>query len=324
MKRILLGVLVLVIVLSATSCRRPYKKEIFAEVAPNETAFLISLEGDSEGNQAQLDSVAFLEKKKVAAKRITIAQRFHQTGRKTWSGKWIPSQQVLLVDRAPVSREWTADSNRGTSAGNEGFTVESADSIEFTIGGTCTAQILEENTAKFLYYYAGRSLSEIMDTNIRNSILTGLSEGFAEFDLKDGRSEKATIFKEVVKNVTEMYSDKGITITDGGISGGMTYTNQSIQTAIDKEFESALLANVRKNEATAQAEVNKMSIDMATAEKRQAEIWNLAAAAQTRKTQLKIELMKAQADLARAEGWNGSLPSQILPADSPLLLGISN
>ncbi len=323
MKKIVLMCLILIVILSATSCRRPYKKEVFAEIAPNETAFLISLEGDSMENQAKLDSVDFLNERKVAAKRVTIAQRFLQTGRKSTSGHWIPSQQVLIVDRAPVSREWTADT-RGTNEKNEGFTVESSDSIEFTIGGTCTAQVLEENTAKFLYYYAGQPLSTIMDTNIRNSILTGLSEKFASDPLTTGRTKKATFFREVISSVTEMYASKGITITDGGISGGMTYTNQSIQTAIDKEFESALLANVRKNEAAAQAEVNKMAIDMATAEKRQAEIWNLAAAAQTRKTQLTIELMNAQANLARAEGWNGSLPSQILPADSPILMGLSN
>lgn len=37
--------------------QRPYMVPIIEEVSPNETAFLVALEGDSKTNQAKMDSV---------------------------------------------------------------------------------------------------------------------------------------------------------------------------------------------------------------------------------------------------------------------------
>lgn len=55
------------------SCGPPLV-EVIEEIEPNETAFVISLEDDAD-KQQQFESVEYLEKQKVAAKRINIPTR---------------------------------------------------------------------------------------------------------------------------------------------------------------------------------------------------------------------------------------------------------
>lgn len=61
------------------SCGPPLKEE-FTEIEPNETAFVINLESDAK-SQKQFESIEYLEKQKVAAKRINIPLREKDTGR---------------------------------------------------------------------------------------------------------------------------------------------------------------------------------------------------------------------------------------------------
>ena len=102
MKKTLL--LISVIGLFAGGCR-PYEKPIYEEAQSFQTPFVIPLEGDLS-NQARFDSAAQLEKMKVAVRRIPIPRRWKQTGRAWWSGEYIPTVQVIKVDRTPVTVEW--------------------------------------------------------------------------------------------------------------------------------------------------------------------------------------------------------------------------
>jgi hypothetical protein len=51
------------------------------EIKPNESAYVIPLESGSKENQKQLQSVKYLEEKKVVSQRIYIPTQWHQTGR---------------------------------------------------------------------------------------------------------------------------------------------------------------------------------------------------------------------------------------------------
>ncbi|MBN2652806.1 MAG: hypothetical protein JXR63_10525 [Spirochaetales bacterium] len=290
------------IVMTATSCIKPYQKEIIEEIAPNETAFMIPLEGGSKDEQAQFGSIEFLESKKVATKRVIIPTRWFKEGRGPGNGRYIQTAKLIKIDRAPVSREWTTDNKSGSSSKNEGFRVESQDSIEFTIGGTCTAQVEEKNTATFLYYYAGKSMEDVMDKELRRAILSGLSREFAMYPLSSGRAKKSEIFDKVAKNIKEDFAKRGITITTLGISGGMDYTDSTIQDNINKEFASELAIKIAENKRLQQEKVNQMEEEKAASAKRQA--WEFARAkeAQVAKTELEIELIKAQAMLEFAKG----------------------
>ena len=75
--------LLLVIVMACTlftGCVKPYDKPEFVTIEPHQTAFLISLIGDTT-NQASFESEEMLMQAKVAAKEIQIPHRWVQTGR---------------------------------------------------------------------------------------------------------------------------------------------------------------------------------------------------------------------------------------------------
>ena len=67
MKKVFL--FVFAIGLLVASCR-PYHEEIYVEIQPNETAFLIPLEEGTQDNQMKFESAEYLETMKVAAKRV--------------------------------------------------------------------------------------------------------------------------------------------------------------------------------------------------------------------------------------------------------------
>jgi hypothetical protein len=117
---------------------RPYDRPEYAEIDTSETGFLIPLEGDS-GVQAKFQSEEYLRALKVAAKRVQITHRWSQEGRLPNSGQWIALVRLIKVNRSPVTREWTADATSGTAAKNQAIWIESADSVGFSMGFTCTS-----------------------------------------------------------------------------------------------------------------------------------------------------------------------------------------
>src|SRR5438270_602515 len=79
------------------------------------------------------------------------------------SGHWIATVRLIKVARRPVTREWTKSHNTGTKPRDEAISAESRDSIGFSIGVGCTANIPEELAAMYLYSYPSKSLAEMMD-----------------------------------------------------------------------------------------------------------------------------------------------------------------
>src|SRR3954451_16496684 len=136
--------------------KKPFDRPEYVEIDTSESAFLIPLEGDT-ANQTSFQSVQFLEQKKVAAKRIEITHRWNQTGAAPAQGEWLPMVRLVKVDRRPVTREWTQSTKSGTSSKNEAIAAESRDSVNFTMGISCTAKIPEDRAAVFLYSYPSKS-----------------------------------------------------------------------------------------------------------------------------------------------------------------------
>lgn len=297
----------------------PAKVEQLVEVKPNETAFVITLEGDTKEQQAKLNSLDYLREAKVASKRITIPQRRHDTGR--WPGEyeWIDTVRVITVDRAPVTREWTDDPDTGTSMHKQAIQVESLDSINFGVGATITCSILEENTPVFLYYYAGKALPEIVDTNVRGFCQKGLAREFGKYDLAEGKTKKAECFEQVFQDAKAFFAERGITIDYFGGVKGLTYNNKEIQAAIDRKFVAENDIEVAKKEKLAQDERNKQMVERAKAERDAAEALATAKEALELKTQLEIAKIRAEAMRIAAEKWSGNLPANILPDGSGLL-----
>lgn len=271
----------------------PAKLPVYETVGANETAFVLPLEGDNLGKQKQFKSIEYLESKKVAAKRIMIPTKKFSTGRLWMDYKWEKNSLVIKVDRAPVTREWTSDPANGTSNRNEILDMESLESIEFGIPLTVTAYVKENNTAKFLYYYAGKQLHNVIDLNVRSFCQAYLSNQFGSLDLKEGRRQKNKFIKSLFDSASVHFDDKGITIDVIGAAGGMNYKDKEIQTSINEKF---------------QAEIDRQKAkDIRLA----AEEFALAAVAQKKKLQLEMDKMNATAELNYSTRWNGELPKEL-------------
>ena len=189
MKRIACGILLFGLA-SATGCIKPYDVPEFVEIQHHETGYMIPLEGSNKTGQAQFDSEGFLDENKVAIKRIQIPHRWVQTGRLSNSGHYIDTVRLVIVDRSPVTREWTADMNQGTARKDQAIWLESRDSIGFSLGFNATAFVDEPDSSKFLYWYPTTqqdnsqtsvdksiaSLQVVMDTEIRARVQQVASE----------------------------------------------------------------------------------------------------------------------------------------------------
>ncbi|MCH5374155.1 MAG: hypothetical protein JJ992_09270 [Planctomycetes bacterium] len=320
----------------------PAYREQFAEIGPNETAFVIPLEGEALNSQGRLDSLDYLEKAMVVSKRITIPQRKHRTGYAPSSYRWIPEVMVITVDRAPVTREWTAEPDTGTSQANQALEVESLDSINFSLGATITCRIEEQDAPTFLYHfgaqplkdgeirdnfglvYEGRSLSDIVDSNIRSYCQARLSALFGSVSLHEARERKTGFFDDVLNEAKGYFQERGITIDSFGSAKGLYYHNSEVQQGINRRFVTENAIEVAKQEVEAQKNRNAAKIAAAAAKREAAEAFLEEEQAMRLKYALEIQQLHADARRSMAESWGGQMPTNLLPGGSgtSLLLDI--
>jgi general stress protein 26 len=251
------------------SCK-PYDKPEYLQVANNETAFVIPLEDAKEkvDSQVRFNSEEFLNQAKVLTKRIQVTHRWQQTGRLWFDGAWMPMVAVLKVDRSPVTREWNS-SSASQKGKDQAIWIESADSVGFCMGVSCTAYIKEEDSAKFLYMYPSGSLQSVMDSEIRARIQKIAAEAAAMLPLDQLREKKSDIMKALDSDLVPFFAQRGISITTIGMFGGMTYENPKIQLAIDEVFVAQQKKNVALAEFEAQAKTNERVLLSAKADAEQ-------------------------------------------------------
>jgi hypothetical protein len=215
------------------------------------------------------------------------------------------------VDRTPVSREWTSNEKTGTSAKNEGIRVESVESIDFSIGVVMTVSIPEDKAAKFLYNYAGKALKDVADQDIRTYVQAGLSREFGVRTLVDGQHQKKEIFDGVLIDTKAHFANLGVIINNLGYAEGMTYSDPAIQKAINDTYAA------QQSVQTARARVQEAMQTRLAAEE-----FAKAREAQVAKTQLEIEVLKAQAMLEFARNVKPGMLPNIVPQGSQLLFGL--
>lgn len=295
--------------LTLASCMKPVRVDPIKEIEPNETAFVIPLELGTE-NQEKLESVDFLQKNQVAAKRIVIPQRERKVGRFGHEIEWIPTVRVVTVDRTPVTRSWTEepDKNNRKNPSTSTLGVESKDSIGFSVGVNVSAHIEEADTAKYLYYYRGNDLASVMDKNVREKVHTVLSQEFASRALEECKTEKIVIRDALQSQVADHFKTYGITITSIGLAEGLFFEQPEIQEAINAAYVAEMEVKREAQKTAAQAEINKRLLAQAQGEKAQA--LEFAAAAEERKKLVDIEITKLKAEALKtaAEKWNGQVP----------------
>lgn len=294
---------------SLTSCIKPYDKPEFVTIEASQTAFLIPLVGDTT-EQASFQSEELLEQAMVATKEVEIPHRWVQTGRGEWKGEWRDSAKLIIVERTPETREWSAEKTSGTSNVNQAIYAESSESIGFSVGMNCSAQIYTEKDAvKFLYSYNNKTLAEIMDSEIRARVESKFVEECANYTLNDILKKKEVIMTAVRDDVTTYFADKGITITVLGMKDGIEYDDPEIQKAINEKFSSEQLLVTQENN-------NKVIISKAEAE---AEAILIAAEAEAKANKMLSEsLTDKLIEQKKYEKWNGQLPS-VTGSDSTIV-----
>ena len=266
MKKIIVLLLTLVMCCAMfTGCIRKYDTPEFVTIEPHQTAFLIPLIGDTT-NQASFESEEMLMQARVSTKEIQIPHRWVQTGRFHWKGEYRDTMALIVVDRSPVTREWSSTKDVGTSTINQAIYAESSESIGFSAGMNCSAQIYsEEDAVKFLYCYNNKPLSEIMDSEIRARVESKFVEECASRTLNDILTEKEEIMKAVRTDVETYFEARGITITVLGMKDGLEYDDATIQKSINDKFSSEMKLTTQENEnqriiseAEAKAEANRI------------------------------------------------------------------
>ena len=305
-KKIVLVVLMLVMVMSLTGCRKPYDKPEFVTIEASQTAFLIPLIGDTS-DQGAFESEELLLEAKVATKEIQIPHRWVQTGRQNWNGEWRPSATLIVVERKPVSRSWNSGTSTDTST--SAIFGETSDAIGIYVGMNCTAMIEEKDAAKFLYRYNNTPLETIIDTDIKKMVEDRFNLETAKYTSTELSSKKGEIMEAVKTYVVDYFADYGITITVLGMKEGISYENPAIQAAIDEKFASEQQLVIQQNK-------NEANIAKAEAE---AQALILAAEAQAEANRILAESLTDEI-LAQMyyEKWDGKLP-YLYGADGTLI-----
>ena len=235
------------------------------EIQPNQSAFLIPLQGANKDTQSQFGSESYYQENKVAAKRIEVPHTKLPNSGYT-SDYYVPSAKLIIVDRTPYNQEWTDDAGTGTSSKKEGFHFESADSINIETDITIAASVSEANAAKFLYWFGtvnqrnpipydpsaqyqtdayysaqyasvayGKSLAEVMQTLVRGEVQRALAKGFSQYVLTDVLAKKAEIMDAVAKETTDWCTQRGITLDYIGYANGLNF-DPKVQEAINNVF----------------------------------------------------------------------------------------
>lgn len=300
----------------------PAKVLDVVEIQPNETCWVIPLVNTNQESQSKFNSIGFLEAKKIAAKRVLVDKVPRQTGRMWWDYEWIPASRVVRVDRSLVTREWTDAPDTGTSSTKQGIKVITKDSIKLTVGLTITASIDEDDASIYLYYHGEKKLSDVVDQNIRSFAVSELTRKFAELTLEEAQLRQNEIYAGLFKDAVPTFKNKGITIQYLGNAEGMHYDDPKIQEGINRSYSAQQDRKTAEQEQEAAKIRNQTKIFTAEAEAEAASKLSAAKDATQLKNLLEIQLIEANARLLMASNWNGHLPNNILPANSPLLMNL--
>jgi hypothetical protein len=256
-RKITIPIVLLLLLGMTLNAQAYYNKEDWNEsyfILPNESAFWIPDVGDNKSSQASFMSEQYLAAHKIAAKRFTVPHtKLENSG--YWSNFYVPSGRLIIVDRTPYAREWVSQGNRGTSAQDQGFPLQSKEGLNITVGVSIAASVTEGNCPKFLYHfgvlpprgnrtdpqvvfttvYYGKSLTQVMDTVVRFKVQSMLGDEFTSRTFNQDNADAGVIMADVQKKLSAWLADYGITLDYIGWADTFSF-DQSIQSAINRRF----------------------------------------------------------------------------------------
>jgi regulator of protease activity HflC (stomatin/prohibitin superfamily) len=240
-------------------CWRPFEPVQLETISPNEEAFLLPLTDDVK-KQTSTNNEEYLKQNLVYTKQVRIPQQWVPKGYETLmpNGVWQPAAILVKVDKSPVTREWTADPNSGTSNKNEAIWVMTSDQVEFSTGWTCTARIASRDDAvKFLHNYPNGALKDVLDTEVRGKLQATFGLEVTDQPMSKLRQEATPYLVRTVQEVTTFFKERGVTITNLGITGGFIYKDKSIMDTMVRVFNAEQEKAIATAGFQAQEEQNK-------------------------------------------------------------------
>ena len=330
--------LLLAAALPLAGCWRPFEPIQLETISPNEEAFLLPLTDDVK-KQTSTNNEEYLKENLVYTKQVRIPQQWVQKGYETFgaNGQWQAAAILVKVDKSPVTREWTADPNSGTSNKNEAIWVMTSDQVEFSTGWTCTARIASRDDAvKFLHNYPNGALKDVLDTEVRGKLQATFGLEVTDQPMNKLRQEATPHILRTVADVTAFFKERGVTITNLGITGGFIYKDKSIMDTMVRVFNAeqekaiataGFLAQEEQNKATfAEAEGQAKAL-LAT---RQAEADGIKLVADAKAyeidmaqadSEMYLSLKRFELERDKLQKWDGRFPTYFLGAGhSPDLL----
>ncbi len=292
---------------------KPYKVLNVVEIQPNETAWAIPLDAMTKDGQVKFNSVDFLNQKKVASKRIMVDKVERSTGRMYWDIEWLPAVRVIKVDRSLITKEWVDKEDIG---------VVTRDSVQLRVGLTITASIDEEDASTYLYYHGERPLLEVITKNIRSFAVAELTREYSELTLAQAQTNGTIIYNDLFSRAKEAFKAKGITVQYLGNADGLEYADPKVQESINLSYKASQDAKTAEMEQNAQKIRNATKILVAEADAQAAQKRFAAKEASEFGNELQIKMIQAEAQMRLASNWDGKLPANILPANSPLLMNL--
>lgn len=252
-------VLLVVITLSSTGCRKPFKPIKLEVVESHEVAFLIPYLQDGKTQQSTTNE-SFFKEKLVFTQQVEIPQQWVQKGYEylSFNGEWRDAAILIKVDTQPVTREWTADPNSGTSNKNEAIWVMTSDQVEFSTGWNITARIQDRDEAvKFLANYPNGSLQKVLDQEVHAKLQTTFALAVTDLPMETLRKAATPVIEKVCKDVIDFFAPRGIAITNLGITGGFVYKDKTIMDTLVKVFNAEQDKAIAAAATAAQEEKNK-------------------------------------------------------------------
>ena len=252
-------VLLAVITLSSTGCRKPFKPIKLEVVESHEVAFLIPYLQDGKTQQSTTNE-SFFKEKLVFTQQVEIPQQWVQKGYEylNYNGEWRDAAILIKVDTQPVTREWTADPNSGTSDKNEAIWVMTSDQVEFSTGWNITARIQDRDEAvKFLANYPNGSLQKVLDQEVHAKLQTTFALAVTDLPMETLRKAATPVIEKVCKDVIDFFAPRGIAITNLGITGGFVYKDKTIMDVLVKVFNAEQDKAIAAAATAAQEEKNK-------------------------------------------------------------------
>jgi hypothetical protein len=312
---------------SAIGCYRPFEPVKLEVISANEEAFLLPFLGDGK-DQSSSTNEEYLKQNLVYTKQVRIPQQWVPTGYEFFfpNGKWQDAAILIKVDKSPVTREWTADPNSGTTNKNEAVWVMTSDQVEFSTGWTITARIASRDDAiKFLFNYPNGSLEKVLDTEVRSKLQATFGLEVTDLSMETLRHGATPHLTNTIDSVESFFKERGITITNLGITGGFIYKDPTIMETLVRVFN----AEQKKAEAialnSAQEEINKKDFSIKENEAKgireiaEAKAFEIEKANEHLEQYIKLKELEIQREML--EKWDGAFPKNYMSSgENPMML----